>query len=106
MFKYSKREGTPAASFEGQVAPEIKDERSGQLIALAHKKQLEFYKRFVGRTMGVLFEGPASDTPDFLEGMTFNYLRVVTRGDNDIIGEIRDVMLVKAEKNKIFGNIV
>ena len=86
VFKYSKREGTPAASFEGQVAPEIKDERSGQLIALAHKKQLEFYKRFVGRTMGVLFEGPASDTPDFLEGMTFNYLRVVTRGDNDIIG--------------------
>lgn len=106
VFKYSKRKGTPAASFEGQVAPEVKDERSGQLIALAHEKQLEFYKRFVGRTMGVLFEGPASDTPGFLEGMTSNYLRVVAGGDNDIIGEIRDVMLVKAEIDRIFGNIV
>jgi threonylcarbamoyladenosine tRNA methylthiotransferase MtaB len=106
VFKYSIREGTPAALFEGQVPPEIKDERSKRLIALAHRKQLEFYKKFIGRTMEVLFEGPASDCPGFLEGRTPNYIRVLAEGNNDIIGEIRDVILEKAEKNRMFGNIV
>ncbi len=56
IFKYSRRKGTVADAMEGQVAEEIKTERSARLLALAKASSEAYRKQFVGKMVSVLFE--------------------------------------------------
>jgi threonylcarbamoyladenosine tRNA methylthiotransferase MtaB len=62
VFTYSERPGTPAASAD-QVPMEMRRERNRILRELAAKKNLEFRRRMVGRTLSVvtLADGALSD---------------------------------------------
>jgi tRNA-2-methylthio-N6-dimethylallyladenosine synthase len=55
-FKYSPRPGTPAASMEKQVPPQVQDERLQRLQALLNAQQLAFNRRAVGRRTTILVE--------------------------------------------------
>jgi tRNA-2-methylthio-N6-dimethylallyladenosine synthase len=55
-FKYSARPGTPAASIEGQVVPEVMDERLQRLQARIAEHQLAFNRSAVGRDTQLLIE--------------------------------------------------
>jgi tRNA-2-methylthio-N6-dimethylallyladenosine synthase len=55
-FKYSPRPGTPAATMEGQVPPEVMDERLQRLQALLNQQQVAFNTGSVGRRFDVLIE--------------------------------------------------
>ena len=55
-FKYSPRPGTPAAALDGQVAPEVMDERLQRLQAALNRDQHAFNRASVGRTCEVLIE--------------------------------------------------
>lgn len=55
-FKYSPRPGTPAATMESQIAPEIMNERLQRLQALLNEQQHEFNRQAVGRTTTILLE--------------------------------------------------
>ncbi len=55
-FKYSARPGTPAALLEGQVAPQVMEERLARLQGLLAEQQLEFNRGKLGQTMDVLFD--------------------------------------------------
>jgi len=46
VFKYSRRKGTPAASYPDQVAPQKKEERSRILIELASRMTLGIQQKF------------------------------------------------------------
>ena len=63
VFTYSERPGTPAAADANQVPMEVRKERNRILRELAAKKNLEFRRRFIGRTLSVvtLTEGALSD---------------------------------------------
>jgi threonylcarbamoyladenosine tRNA methylthiotransferase MtaB len=74
VFPYSERPGTPAARMADQVAPRDKQRRVAELRALSDCKRLDFQRRFVGRTLDVLFEQPKSDI--LAQGYTANYIRV------------------------------
>lgn len=50
MFIYSKREGTPAFSMEGQVSSEVKKARISELIKLQRKITAEYAKEAIGKT--------------------------------------------------------
>lgn len=56
IFKYSKREGTKAASMENQVPEQVKAKRSGELIELGEKNRREYEKSFLGKEVEVLVE--------------------------------------------------
>ena len=43
-FPYSKRQGTPAASMDGQVLPEIKKKRVHEIISLSNEYENNFYQ--------------------------------------------------------------
>jgi len=58
-FKYSVREGTPAARIKDHVAEEIKTERIGRLIALVRHVAKQKNVGLIGTTHEVLVEGPA-----------------------------------------------
>ncbi len=54
VFTYSARPGTPAAAEPGQVPVRVRKERNHVLRELAAKKNLEFRKSLVGRTLSVV----------------------------------------------------
>lgn len=55
-FKYSPRPGTPAASMDAQVAPELMDERLQRLQALLNEQQHAFNRATIGARTRVLIE--------------------------------------------------
>jgi threonylcarbamoyladenosine tRNA methylthiotransferase MtaB len=63
VFTYSERPGTPAAECPDQVPLEIRKDRNRILRDLAARKNLEFRRRMIGRTLSVvtLTEGALSD---------------------------------------------
>lgn len=103
VFKYSPRKGTQAARFKDQVPPEVKEERSRAMIALAEKNREAFFRRFVGTTQKVLFEQPVNGTPDLVEGLTPNYIPVEARLDQSVIGKILPVRLVGIHGERMVG---
>jgi threonylcarbamoyladenosine tRNA methylthiotransferase MtaB len=62
VFRYSERPGTPAAECADQVPTEVRKERTRILRELAERKNLEFRRRMIGRTLSVvtLTEGALS----------------------------------------------
>lgn len=54
VFTYSERPGTPAAGYEGHVPIPVRKERNRQLRELASAKNLEFRRRFIGRTLSAV----------------------------------------------------
>jgi len=53
-FRYSVRPGTPAAAMDGQVPPEVVQERYERLTALVEETSLDGNRRFTGRAVEVL----------------------------------------------------
>ena len=86
IFKYSRRDGTRAASMPGQISGEVKSRRSKVLSALNDAQKEYYRKKFEGRTAEVLLEEPAGGG---WVGYTREYVKVLAKGDgfarNDLI---------------------
>jgi len=98
VFKYSPRKGTLAASFEGQVDGNVKEERSDRVIKLSERLGIEYINRFVGRELPVLYEQEVKGMDGFYEGLTPNYIRVVSKGNNSLAGKIAATRLISADR--------
>ncbi len=94
VFPYSKRAGTPAATYAGQVSDAEKKRRVAALMAISEQSGRGFRKRFLGRTMPVLLEKTNSST---LEGLTPNYQRVQILDSEAETGE-NQLVYVKLEE--------
>lgn len=92
VFPYSEREGTPAASFEGAVPVQLREDRARRLIALAKGMEKEYAACFVGRQVEVLLEEGG-------KGYTREYVRCQVNG-----GEEGEIVLVQATDVK--GNLL
>ena len=103
VFSYSRRKGTVADKMPDQVDPKVKNLRSKLMIEHTDNKRKEFLLSQVGRVEGVLFE--IKNRSGFYEGYTKNYTPVYVKSDNDLIGKIIPVKLIKAEKDYCIGVI-
>lgn len=56
IFKYSKRNGTVAATMPNQVSDQVKDIRSNQLLEMAEDNKKAYERSFVGERVEVLVE--------------------------------------------------
>lgn len=66
-FKFSPREGTPAAAMEGAVPKAVVQERLARLLSTAERLARERLSAWRGRTVEVLLETPVQGrTPQFL----------------------------------------
>lgn len=114
VFKYSPREGTPAAKFKNQVPGSLKDFRSKVIISIAQNSALEYKKSFIGREMKVLIEQEMKSKPGWFEGLTENYLEVRIKYSKasgaleteDIEGKIISVKLELIESDIMVGERV
>ena len=67
VFTYSERPGTPAAERKDQVPMEVRKERNRVLRELAARKNLEFRRAMVGRTLSAVTLTQGALTGNFLK---------------------------------------
>ena len=107
VFKYSPRKGTKAADMPNQLDGTVKDERSKALIELNDINEHAFTEKFIGRVMDVLIEKEIKDKPDYYEGYTRNYIKVIVHCMSaDITGKIVDIKIEKAEGEYAIGDLL
>ena len=104
IFKYSPRKGTPAATMENQIDPQMKQLRSDKLLNLNKENFNKFASRFIDKELDVLFESNVVD--GMYEGLTTNYIRVVVPSEKDIQGEILRVKITKVKDEYVEGILV
>jgi threonylcarbamoyladenosine tRNA methylthiotransferase MtaB len=106
VFPYSRREGTPAAEFDGQLSEPVKKERVKILRALSDKKKEKFYKTFIDQTLPVLVEAKRDKKTGALRGFSRNYIPVIFNGDNKLVGKEVLVKLSDVCENIVIGEMV
>lgn len=104
VFPYSARPGTPAAKMAGQVPAATITGRTADLTGLSRAKRLTYYRRFIGRSLPVLFERPGKDSER--TGLTDNYLRVRISSDEDLANTIRPVEITAALDGLALGHLL
>lgn len=104
VFKYSPREGTPAATRKDQIDGNVKNHRSEVLISLGEELMRTFNSHFIGKKLSVLFEETSKD-PDFIEGYTRNYIRVKSKSDVSHLSNIKTVKVISTEEDYLIADI-
>ena len=100
-FKYSARPGTPAASMEDQIAPEVMDERLYRLQQRIAEHSLAFNRGTVGRDTRVLIERKGK-RPGQMIGKS-PWLQSVHVATGARAGDMVDVTIVSAGPNSVGG---
>ena len=89
VFPFSPRPFTRAESFK-QISPILKKERVKKAISHSEKIANDEILKFVGKEFTVLFEYKNSDNT--YEGYTENYIRVKQHFDENVCGQIKEVI--------------
>ena len=92
VFRYSPRDGTPAATYPDQISGDVAAARSQAMIAVGMKTGRAFRKSMIGRKMNVLVERTTDDN-GFLSGYTENYIRAAVDVPERFVGRIIPVRL-------------
>ena len=107
-FKYSPRPGTPAATMDGQIAPQVMDERLQRLQAALNRDQLAFNQASVGKRCTVLVERKGKHTGQWLGKSP--WLQSVwfanSATGNAALGDLVEVELVEAGPNSLAGRLL
>lgn len=104
LFKYSKRDGTKAATMKPEVDGNIKKERLKELEEIEQVNKREFLEKQIGKTLSVLFESK-SDMDGYKSGYSTNYLRVNIKDEIDD-NEIRDCLITDIKNDELIGELV
>ena len=101
-FPYSKRKGTPAASMEGQVSPEVKKDRVHTILKLSNESEHNYYESKIGKVYDGVVEVHSNGT---ILVHTSNFIPVII---NDKVeeGSIVNVKIEKVDNLKVYGRIV
>ena len=91
VFPYSRREGTPAYDFPGQLPEHEKENRSRRMTAAVEEVRAAEVAAVQGRTASVLLETPLSAT--LFTGYTKQYLPVLVNAAGHASGDIVRVAL-------------
>ena len=91
VFSYSERPHTYAQRYTEQVPPAVIQERSRLLRDLSGRKKAAFYRRFVGRSVRVLFE--CREESGLYSGFSDNYIKVGVTTADEIANRLLPVRL-------------
>lgn len=102
VFPYSRRNGTPAAKMSGQITKEEKHIRCKKLISVFDSLEEAYYKKHIGCTLTVIAETYEDGT---LTGHTDNYLKVIFKGSEKLLGSEVNVKLNEYKDKMLFGEV-
>lgn len=110
VFAYSAEEGTPAASMEGQIPQELKEERRDELMELQQEISLARGEERVGQELLVMIEGKVSGESAYI-GRTYGdapgvdgYIFVQT-GELLMTGDFARVRVTGALEYDLIGEL-
>ena len=83
-----------------QIADSVKKRRTQKMLALAEESAMDFRRRFLGRTMTVLWEQKSGG---LWSGYTDNYIRVYTKSGEDLTNKLEEVKLESVYKDGVWG---
>ena len=105
-FIYSKRPGTPAASYPDDVSPEEKKQRLQLLQARLNQQARALSQAMVGTTQPVLAQGPSRKDPAELAGRAENNRVVNFAAPRTLIGAMVNVKITQALPNSLRGELI
>lgn len=101
IFKYSRRQGTKAASMEGQLTEAVKARRSEELLELNERRTSEYEKAFIGKKIEILLEEEVElDGKQYLIGHSREYVKTALEKTEGM--KVNDLM--EAEGVKLMEN--
>jgi len=103
---YSPREGTKAAVMEGQIDNKVKAARLNEINALQSQIARELNEEYVGRTVEILVDGPASRGEGSFQGRTKTDKVVIVKGRPELMGRYMDVKIIRASHWSLEGEII
>jgi len=103
VFRYSPRLDTPAAGMGAQIDERTKEERNQDLLRLVNASTRRAGERLAGQCVEVLCEGPSKTNSARLTGRTRTNKIVVFEGGNELIGELVDVQIERANGFSLYG---
>ncbi len=104
VFPYSRRPGTLAASFGGQLPGPLKEARVQRLRALDAEKRQTMYRDNVGRIHRVLVERRQIKS-GLLQGFSENYLPILFAGGSSLMRRVVPVLLSQVDSGQPMGVI-
>ncbi len=108
VFRFSPREGTPAATMPDRVPGSTVKERSKRMLALGVRLEQDFNRRFIGTTLPVLWEDSEQVSGGLRwRGLTPNYIRVTaeTRDGTDLTNTVTDTTIFSTVPGGVVGSI-
>jgi len=88
VFRYSPRQGTPAADLPDQIPETVKRRRATELSALGDRLRQQYFQTLLGRSLQVLVETRVATHPGHLRGTAARYVPVELPGDERDVGRL------------------
>ena len=104
-FIYSKRTGTPAATMDNQVPPDVVKERFNRLLKEVQEISAKKAKSLEGKVVPVLVESLNDHDDSLVSGRLENNLVVHFKGTKDMIGNIYNVKLEESKGFYFLGGL-
>ncbi len=104
VFAYSKRAGTPAEKYEGQIPEPVKKERSARLIAECRRIRDEILEETVrsGKPLTCIFE---CSEGEYYTAHSDSYIEVRAESKEDVSGKLLSVIPAYHKDGIIYGEI-
>lgn len=104
LFKYSPRQGTPAATMPEQMPQAIIEDRHARLFEIINEVGREKHQAFVGRTVQILVEGPSKKNDSRLTGRTRCNKIVVFEGAERHRNQLLELRITRASNFTLYGD--
>jgi threonylcarbamoyladenosine tRNA methylthiotransferase MtaB len=105
IFPFSKRIGTPAANFEGQIKDTVIKQRCKRLKDVDKEKRMIFYRNFIGKKVQVLIESNMNRGTGLFQGRTDNYIPVLIDNYGGPTNTLHPVILKKITEDGVIGSV-
>ncbi len=106
IYKYSVREGTPAAKLKADVPLAVKERRNGELLALQRKISRENHEKFLGKTVEVFAEQRSPKDKAKLRGRAADERKIVFAGGQELLGTFQNVVIEVLRHETFLGKRV
>ncbi|NNC66825.1 MAG: TRAM domain-containing protein, partial [Gammaproteobacteria bacterium] len=100
---YSRRPGTPAASLEDDVLPEVKKDRLRRFQQLVNSMAAKYSKAMLDTEQVVLVEGLSKKSDQEYSGRTENNRVVNFEAPEDVIGKFVRLNITEIFSNSLRG---
>jgi tRNA-2-methylthio-N6-dimethylallyladenosine synthase len=104
VFKYSERRDTPAAQMPDPLPQAVREERNQRLLNEVNASGARQHRKFAGRRVQILVEGPSKKNPSRLTGRTRCNKIVVFEGSPRHERQLMDVQITRVGTFTLYGD--